>query len=70
VFTVHGDADPMVPYSHGVRLKAALDKAGVKNVLHTIKGGGHGGFTPEQQVQAFEAVRGFLRGLGVAPAQP
>lgn len=64
MFTIHGDADPLVPYAHGVRLKAALDKAGVKNLLHTVKGGGHGGFTPEQQVAAFEAARDFLRGLG------
>ncbi|RLM49081.1 alpha/beta hydrolase, partial [Halobellus sp. Atlit-31R] len=27
VFTVHGDADPLVPYAHAVRLKAALDQA-------------------------------------------
>jgi acetyl esterase/lipase len=70
VFTIHGDADAMVPYAHGVRLKAALDQAGVKNVLHTVHGGGHGGFTAEQQVAAFEAVRAFLRGLGLLPAQP
>ncbi|MCC2958526.1 alpha/beta hydrolase [Massilia sp. IC2-477] len=70
VFTVHGDADPLVPYAHGVRLKAALDKAGVKNVLYTIKGGKHGGFAPEQQLAAFEAVREFLRGEGLLPAQP
>ncbi|VXB89676.1 alpha/beta hydrolase [Massilia sp. 9I] len=70
VFTVHGDADPLVPYAHGVRLKAALDKAGVKNVLYTIKGGKHGGFPAEQQVAAFEAVREFLRGLDILPAQP
>lgn len=48
VFTIHGDADKLVPYAHGVRLKSALDKAGVSNVLHTVKGGGHGGFSPEQ----------------------
>lgn len=70
VFTIHGDADPLVPYAHGVRLKAALDQAGVKNVLHTVKGGGHGGFTAGQQVAAFEAAREFLRGLGIVPAQP
>ncbi|MGH8853947.1 MAG: alpha/beta hydrolase fold domain-containing protein [Telluria sp.] len=70
VFTIHGDADPLVPYAHGLRLKAALDKAGVKNVLHTVKGGGHGGFSAEQQVGAFEAARDFLRGLEIAPKTP
>ncbi|SFD99132.1 alpha/beta hydrolase [Massilia yuzhufengensis] len=70
VFTIHGDADPLVPYAHGLRLKAALDKAGVKNVLHTVKGGGHGGFTAEQHVGAYEGAHAFLRGLGIAPATP
>lgn len=70
VFTIHGDADPMVPYAHALRLKAALDKVGVRNVLHTIPGGGHGGFTGEQQLAAFEAARSFLRSLGIVPAQP
>lgn len=70
VLTIHGDADPLVPYAHAVRLKAALDKAGVKNVLHTVKGGGHGGFTAEQHVGAYSAAHAFLRELGLAPAQP
>lgn len=70
VFTIHGDADPLVPYAHGVRLKAALDKAGVKNALHTVKGGGHGGFTAEQHVGAYESAHAFLRGLGIVPAKP
>ncbi|WP_020652246.1 alpha/beta hydrolase [Massilia niastensis] len=68
VFTIHGDADPMVPYAHAMRLKIALDKAGVRNALHTIKGGDHGGFSLDQQVAAFEAARDFLRGLGIVPA--
>jgi len=68
VLTIHGDADPLVPYAHAVRLKQAMDKAGAKNQLHTIKGGGHGGFTPEQQVEAYETIRSFLAGLGIAPA--
>jgi len=70
VFTIHGDADPLVPYAHGARLKTALDKAGVKNELYTVKGGKHGGFAPEDQVAAFTAAREFLRGLGIAPSQP
>ena len=70
VLTIHGDADPLVPYAHAVRLRQAMDKAGEKNQLHTIKGGGHGGFAPEQHQQAFQAVRNFLRELGIAaPAQ-
>jgi acetyl esterase/lipase len=70
VFTIHGDADPLVPYAHGLRLKKALDAAGVNNVLHTVKGGGHGGFTAEQHVGAYAAAHAFLRGLGIVPAAP
>ena len=69
VLTIHGDADPLVPYAHALSLQQAMDKAGEKNRLFTIKGGGHGGFTPEQSQQAYGAVRDFLRELGiVAPA--
>ena len=67
VFTIHGDDDKLVPYAHGVRLKSALDKAGVKNVLHTVKGGGHGGFSPDEQVAIFSEVQAFLRQQGVLP---
>jgi len=42
----------------------------VKNMLYTVKGDGHGGFAPEQQVAAFDAARDSLRGLGIVPAQP
>ena len=31
VITVHGDADPVVPFEHARRLTAALDAAGVPN---------------------------------------
>lgn len=68
VFTIHGDADKLVPYAHGVRLKSALDKAGVSNVLHTVKDGGHGGFTLEQQVVIFGEIQSFLRRRGIVPA--
>ncbi|WP_288380080.1 alpha/beta hydrolase [uncultured Massilia sp.] len=68
VFTVHGDADPLVPHSQALRLKAALDAAGVKNVLHTIPGGGHGGFSQEQTLASHRAIHAFLDNLGLAPA--
>jgi acetyl esterase/lipase len=38
---VHGDCDPLVPYSDSVRLKAALDRVKVSADLLTIHGGGH-----------------------------
>lgn len=69
VLTIHGDADPLVPYAHATRLHQALDKAGVKNQLVTVKGGGHGGFSPQQQVDAYEKIRGFLGALGLVPTR-
>src|SRR5438067_1491800 len=39
ILTLHGDADPTVPYEHGVRLTKALKDAGAKAELITIPGG-------------------------------
>jgi acetyl esterase/lipase len=60
VLTIHGDADPTVPYSHGVALRDALDAAGVPNALHTVRGGGHGNFTVDEYQQVYETLRRFL----------
>lgn len=65
ILTIHGDADKLVPHMQAVRLHAALTKAGVRNQLLTLPGAGHGGFTDEQELKAFEAVRAFLVGVGV-----
>jgi acetyl esterase/lipase len=68
VLTIHGDADPLVPHSEAVRLHEALTKAGVKNQLLTIPGGGHGDFTAEQDIKAFETIHAFLASVGIGPA--
>jgi acetyl esterase/lipase len=68
VLTVHGDADPVVPYTQGVRLKQALDKAGVANELITVPGGRHGGFNREQTLTAYAAIQQFLTRQGLMPA--
>jgi acetyl esterase/lipase len=68
VLTIHGDADKLVPYSHAVRLHDALTKAGVRNQLLTLPGAGHGGFSDEEEVKAWEAVRAFLSSVGAMPA--
>ncbi len=60
IITIHGDHDETVPYVQAVRLKAALDRAGVKNELVTIPGGGHGGFSDEETLRAFRAIWAFL----------
>ncbi len=41
---VHGDADPIVPYTQSVELAAALKQAGVPVTFYTVKGAKHGGF--------------------------
>lgn len=65
VITIHGDKDDVVPYTHGTRLKEALDKVGVKNQLYTVKGGGHGQFTREQYIPAWQEVFKFLKANGI-----
>jgi acetyl esterase/lipase len=39
---MHGDNDPVVPYSQSVKFYEALKKAGVDTTLHKVEGGGHG----------------------------
>ena len=65
ILTIHGDADSIVPYQHGVRLHEALEKAGVANQLHTIPGGDHGGFTLEENLEAMRVIREFLHEHGI-----
>src|SRR5580704_7711441 len=60
IITIHGDADPTVPYSHAVRLHEALQKAGVPNQLVTIPGGHHGNFNREQTLRAYGEIEKFL----------
>ena len=68
IFTIHGDADAIVPYQHAVRLHAALEQAGVPNELHTVPGGGHGRFSREETLEIFGRLHWFLsqHGLGSA----
>ena len=61
IFTVHGDKDQLVPYSHAVRLHDGLTKAGVPNQLITIPGGRHGGFAKEEMARVFAAIKQFLK---------
>ena len=68
IITVHGDADPTVPYQHAVRLQAALEKAGVPHQLITIPGGKHGNFTAAERVKAYPAIWAFLEKY--VPSQP
>ena len=65
VITIQGDADPTVPYTHGIRLRQALDKAGVTNEHVTIPGGKHGGFTDAEMAKAYAAILSFLEKLNL-----
>ena len=67
VLTIHGDADPVVPYAHGTRLQAALKGAGATSELVTIPKGLHGNFPRAEQLRAIQAVRAFLVKHGVLP---
>jgi acetyl esterase/lipase len=70
ILTIHGDADPVVPYRHAIRLHEELSTAGVDNQLHTVPGGGHGGFNRDETIAIFETIQAFLgtHGLGGMPA--
>ena len=71
--TIHGDADPTVPYQHAVMLHEKLDGVSVPNELHTVPGGRHGGFNREQMIAIFETIQRFLSqhglGAGLTTAQ-
>lgn len=68
ILSIQGDADPVVPYTHSVRLKQALDKAGISNELVTIPGGRHGGFNREETLMIYGAIRRFLSKQGLLAA--
>ena len=68
ILTIHGDADPIVPYQHGVRLHEALETAGVSNHLHTVPGGGHGGFNLQDNLEVMRVIRAFLKEHGIVGA--
>jgi acetyl esterase/lipase len=65
IMSIHGDADPVVPYQQSVRLHKALTAAGVPNELVTIKGGGHGQFNDTELQDAYGKIRAFLRAQGL-----
>lgn len=62
---VHGDKDPLVPHGQSELLQAALTKSGVTQELHTVVGGGHGGF---RDPAVAEKVNAFLKERFKAPA--
>jgi acetyl esterase/lipase len=67
IFSIHGDVDPIVPYSQVTRLHDALTKGGVPHELYTITGKGHGNFTADERVKAYGRIRAFLAQHGLGP---
>ncbi len=65
IMTIHGDADPTVPYPQAQKLKNDLDLYKVPNQLVTIPKGGHGGFTAEQRTMIYKEIRAFLTKNGI-----
>jgi len=66
VISIHGDADPIVPYTQSTRLHEALRDARVPEQLITIPGGGHGGFSRDENRRAFAEVERFLAANGLS----
>ena len=67
ILTIHGDADPTVPYPEAVALHKALDQAKVPNQLVTVPGGKHGGFNNQERDRIYLTIRDFLAKNGVMP---
>jgi acetyl esterase/lipase len=65
---LHGDPDPYVPFEQSVRLKEALDRAGVPCQLLRVPGGGHGDFSEKDTLASWKLVREFLARHDLLPA--
>jgi acetyl esterase/lipase len=65
ILTVHGDADATVPYDQALRFNEALERAGTRHFLLTVRGGGHGNFTAIQWQDLWSTVFRFLDELGL-----
>jgi acetyl esterase/lipase len=60
ILMIHGDSDPVVPYSQSQRLHIELDKVNVQNELYTVSHGGHGMFGADADIEAYRHVWDFL----------
>jgi acetyl esterase/lipase len=70
IISVHGDADPTVPYSQKQRFHAALERAGAAHELVTIREGKHGGFATPDLMQAYARIRSFVARHISTPTAP
>ena len=59
-FIIHGNADPIVPYTQSVKLYNALKENGIKTEFMTVQEGLHGKFTKEQKREFSKRMWAFL----------
>jgi acetyl esterase/lipase len=64
-FIVYGDRDRTVDPAQDVQLEKALTAAGVPHGVHVIAGGGHGGFSKEENDKDKLLCLEFLKAQGV-----
>lgn len=60
ILTIHGDADPVVPYEHGVDLTKELRNAGADAELLPVHQGAHGNFPPAETDMVWRTIFDFL----------
>ena len=60
LLVVHGDADEVVPYSHGVTLHASAEKSS-RRLFLTVRGGGHNNLESAGGAAMYGAISEFLR---------
>jgi dipeptidyl aminopeptidase/acylaminoacyl peptidase len=71
VLLVHGLEDTVVPPNQAQVMAEALERRGVRHLLLTFSGEGHGFRRPESTRRALEAELSFyVAALGLAPAKP
>ncbi len=63
MFLVHGDRDPLVPYSQSVQMAEALARVNVAHRLRTIPGGGHSAFAEQTLDEVYQDIFQWLRRL-------
>ena len=57
VLTIHGTHDVWVPYSQAKLLDQQLKE---KHILHTVEGGGHYGFSEEEDQAIRDKIKNFI----------
>jgi acetyl esterase/lipase len=66
VLSIHGDADPVVPYDQSVRLTKELKAVGNQAELITVPGGQHG-FPPEEMSRLWPQIFKWLKKHKISP---